>query len=39
MLEGCSERKKTMYKTYKLFPGDYVAYVRINFDPKYETDF
>lgn len=39
MLDGCTSRKKTMFKNYKLMPGDYVAYVKINFDPKYEEDF
>lgn len=39
MLEGCRNKKRTMYKSYKLLPGEYVAYVKIDFDAKYEEDF
>lgn len=35
MLEGCRNKKRTMYKSYKLLPGEYVAYVKIDFDAKY----
>lgn len=39
MLESYKNKKRVMYKSYKLTPGDYVAYVKIDFNPKYEEDF